>query len=226
MSMPPENVPTLNVGSPRSSCEAGGKRAAPAPPPRAPACRSRCAQLGHRAVRRLALGGGAIPQDALVRDVRDAGGRLGHQHRARLAQRALGMRQRALAAGLLGRRTARARARARRARGHPLRGHHDRRHAALHVARPAAVEPSRRSRLPNGLEAPRARPSGTVSRCAVMHSAGPSPASRATGPAHAQGPARGTTPRASRLQAPADQPAAAAASPPGPLIVSVGPAPG
>ena len=154
---PPEIVPTLNVGSPRTGCAGTSKSQLRQ---RGDRRRQRvdrvAAELRRGGVGRLALGRGARPQDALVGHVRHAAGRLGDEDRAGAPQRAgRGQVQRALAAGLLGRaqhqlEPGRAAAERRDALGR----HHDRGHAALHVARPAAVQPPV-AQLAERLDAPR-----------------------------------------------------------------------
>ena len=101
------------------------------------------AELRHRPVGGAPRGPRVEPDDALVGRARVVGGRLRHQHGAGAAKAAvLDDLHRALAAGLLARAQDQLEPGVAVAeRGDALRRHHDRGEPALHVARPAAVQP-------------------------------------------------------------------------------------
>ena len=153
------------------------------------------------------------PHDALVGDARLVRRRLGDEHRAGAAERAVvaGQRERALAAGLLGGAqhdleagvaAAERRRRARRRRRSP------RRRPSCRSSR-ARTGGRRRSRRRTGRASTSARPSGTVSRWPVRHSAGasprPGPARDEARAALARARARATSRPAASSRAPGDR---------------------
>ena len=145
MLMPPETVPMLRVGSPSERVGVDVEREAVETRDRPRDLVDRVlAEVRHRPVRGPALRERVEPHDALVRYARVVRRRLGDEERAGAAERAIRPRQRerAVAARLLaGAQHDLEPGAAAAERGDPLRRDHDRRRAALHVARPAAVEP-------------------------------------------------------------------------------------